>query len=345
MTHQSQARRHGPTPSPTRTRPKAEAAAGAAPATVAACREHVERAVRRPTRRRHPLQRRGGPRRTRADRGEDLRDHRTSPTPSWPPSWGRGRVGMIFYARSPRRCSLEEAAVIAAALRRRVELCGVFVNAPLEDDRARQRGARADAAAAARRRGPVVLRGGRAPDGRARDQGRAGRGPGDVRDLERFHVDFHLLDARASAQARAGMRGGTGETFDWGSRRGAPLDGPADPERRPATPATWRGDRESTHAVTRVDTRQRHRVGARPQGSASGCGALRRGRGGPIAASPRQLRAGRRERGRRREHAAVEHRFGPYGGQFVPETLMPALAELEQAWLQARDGPRLPRAS
>ncbi len=33
---------------------------------------------------------------------------------------------------------------------------------------------------------------------------------------------------------------------------------------------------------------------------------------------------------------AVEHRFGPYGGQFVPETLMPALAELERAWLQAR---------
>ena len=26
---------------------------------------------------------------------------------------------------------------------------------------------------------------------------------------------------------------------------------------------------------------------------------------------------------------AVEHRFGPYGGQYVPETLMPALAELE----------------
>ena len=34
---------------------------------------------------------------------------------------------------------------------------------------------------------------------------------------------------------------------------------------------------------------------------------------------------------------AVEHRFGPYGGQFVPETLMPALAELEAAWVQARD--------
>jgi tryptophan synthase beta chain len=32
----------------------------------------------------------------------------------------------------------------------------------------------------------------------------------------------------------------------------------------------------------------------------------------------------------------VEHRFGRYGGQFVPETLMPALAELEQAWIEAR---------
>jgi len=35
----------------------------------------------------------------------------------------------------------------------------------------------------------------------------------------------------------------------------------------------------------------------------------------------------------------IEHRFGEYGGQFVPETLMPALAELEQAWLQAREDP------
>jgi len=34
---------------------------------------------------------------------------------------------------------------------------------------------------------------------------------------------------------------------------------------------------------------------------------------------------------------AVEHRFGPYGGQYVPETLMPALAELEAAWVEARE--------
>jgi tryptophan synthase beta chain len=37
--------------------------------------------------------------------------------------------------------------------------------------------------------------------------------------------------------------------------------------------------------------------------------------------------------------SAIEHRFGRYGGQYVPETLMPALAELELAWTQARDDP------
>jgi tryptophan synthase beta chain len=37
--------------------------------------------------------------------------------------------------------------------------------------------------------------------------------------------------------------------------------------------------------------------------------------------------------------STVEHRFGPYGGQFVPETLMPALSELEQVWVQAREDP------
>ena len=33
--------------------------------------------------------------------------------------------------------------------------------------------------------------------------------------------------------------------------------------------------------------------------------------------------------------STLAHRYGPYGGQYVPETLMPALAELEQAWIEA----------
>ncbi len=35
--------------------------------------------------------------------------------------------------------------------------------------------------------------------------------------------------------------------------------------------------------------------------------------------------------------AAVEERFGPYGGRFVPETLIAALDELSAAWAEARE--------
>jgi tryptophan synthase beta chain len=41
---------------------------------------------------------------------------------------------------------------------------------------------------------------------------------------------------------------------------------------------------------------------------------------------------------------AVERRFGPYGGRYVPETLVPALDELESAWLAARDDPEFEQA-
>jgi tryptophan synthase beta chain len=35
----------------------------------------------------------------------------------------------------------------------------------------------------------------------------------------------------------------------------------------------------------------------------------------------------------------IEERFGPYGGRYVPETLIPALDELAQAWVQAKADP------
>jgi tryptophan synthase beta chain len=37
--------------------------------------------------------------------------------------------------------------------------------------------------------------------------------------------------------------------------------------------------------------------------------------------------------------ATVEERFGPYGGRYVPEVLIPALDELTAAWSEARDDP------
>jgi tryptophan synthase beta chain len=35
--------------------------------------------------------------------------------------------------------------------------------------------------------------------------------------------------------------------------------------------------------------------------------------------------------------ATVEQRFGPYGGRYVPETLIAALDQLTAAWQQARE--------
>jgi phosphoribosylanthranilate isomerase len=128
---------------------------------------------------------------------------------------GAWALGMIFYDGSPRRCSLAEAQRIAARLRRRVQLCGVYVNAPLQEvvetsealalSMVQLHGDEGPAfcAEAKRRTGALVIKAAQVA------------GPGDLRDLERFHVDFHLLDAHSRIPARRGLRGGTGETFDW----------------------------------------------------------------------------------------------------------------------------------
>ena len=36
-------------------------------------------------------------------------------------------------------------------------------------------------------------------------------------------------------------------------------------------------------------------------------------------------------------NATLPRKFGDYGGQFVPEVLIPALRELERAYVSARD--------
>src|SRR3954465_15110314 len=46
---------------------------------------------------------------------------------------GAWALGLILFAGSPRRCPLPDAERIAATLRRQVEICGVFVNAPLDE--------------------------------------------------------------------------------------------------------------------------------------------------------------------------------------------------------------------
>lgn len=143
---------------------------------------------------------------------------------------GAWALGMVLYEGSPRRCSDEQALRISRALRRRAELCGVFVNASLEQivhaaeelslALVQLHGDEGPSfcAEVARRTGARVIKATQVSDA------------GDIRDLERFHVDLHLVDARPSKPAAAlrapgtagapGVaaeppRGGTGETFDW----------------------------------------------------------------------------------------------------------------------------------
>jgi phosphoribosylanthranilate isomerase len=129
---------------------------------------------------------------------------------------------MIFFQDSPRRCSLEEAQRITAALQRRVELCGVFVNDPLEDVVRTSEDLGLTLVQLHGDEGPSFC--GEVPRRTGARVIKAAQvaGPGDVRDLERYHVDFHLLDARPQTPEKQGLRGGTGETFDWallGARR------------------------------------------------------------------------------------------------------------------------------
>jgi phosphoribosylanthranilate isomerase len=129
---------------------------------------------------------------------------------------GAWAVGMVFYTSSPRACSTEDALQIVSALRRKVELCGVFVNAPLDE-----------VVQASDELGLTMLQlhGDEGPAYCAEAGHRTGakvikavqvESIGEVRDVERFHTDFHLLDARATAPGQQELRGGTGEAFDWG---------------------------------------------------------------------------------------------------------------------------------
>ncbi|MHB8491841.1 MAG: phosphoribosylanthranilate isomerase [Solirubrobacteraceae bacterium] len=140
---------------------------------------------------------------------------------------GAWALGMVFYPQSPRRCSMHSARAVSAALRRDVALCGVFVNAPLDD---------VVAVAGELELALLQLHGDEGPAYCAEVARRSGariikavqvRNAGDVTAAQRYHVDFHLLDTASRVPAKASLRGGTGETFDWsllaGRRSRVPL--------------------------------------------------------------------------------------------------------------------------
>jgi phosphoribosylanthranilate isomerase len=119
-------------------------------------------------------------------------------------------IGLNHWAESPRRCDPGTALAISSELRRKVEICGVFVNATLEeiataveDEQLSMVQLHGDEGPAfcqevARRTGAKVIKAIRV------------RSPADLQAAEAFRTNYHLLDAH-----HPGTPGGTGESFDW----------------------------------------------------------------------------------------------------------------------------------
>lgn len=123
---------------------------------------------------------------------------------------GAWAIGLNHWEGSPRRCDPAAAAEIGAAMHRRLEVVGVFVNATLDEI---VRAAEAEHLSllqlhgdeglsfcleAGRRTGCRVIKALRVASGADLDRARS------------YRTDFHLLDAH-----RPGKPGGTGESFDW----------------------------------------------------------------------------------------------------------------------------------
>jgi phosphoribosylanthranilate isomerase len=234
-------------------------------------------------------------------------------------SAGANALGFIFYAASPRGTTPAVAARIAATLPDSVLRVGVFVNASLEEMQTTREQAGLDI---------IQLSGDETPD-------LCSRLGGQVWKALRMLPGSSLAEAEALAapyaewtlllDAGAGDRyGGTGEVVDWN---------------------------------TAARLAARHRLvlagGLRPDNVAEAASKVR-----PWAvdvASGVEVEPGRKDKLKLRAFAAalrpfrgdstmteepktspdVHGRFGSFGGRFVPETLMPALFELEAAHADA----------
>ena len=123
---------------------------------------------------------------------------------------GAWAIGMILWPGSARAIDQGQASRISNALRRKVEIAGVFVNQPLDE---------VTALADVLNLGLIQLHGDEGPSYANEIARRTGakvikaqsvRLASDIVAVQAYRTDFHLLDAH-----REGLRGGTGETFDW----------------------------------------------------------------------------------------------------------------------------------
>lgn len=123
---------------------------------------------------------------------------------------GAWAIGLIFWPGSPRRCEPGAAVEIGAAMKRRVEVAGVFVNATLDQIATTAEAASLTIVQLHGDEGPAFCDEVRRRTGAKVIKAARVRSRADIQALSTFHTDYHLLDSH-----RAGAPGGTGETFAW----------------------------------------------------------------------------------------------------------------------------------
>jgi phosphoribosylanthranilate isomerase len=124
---------------------------------------------------------------------------------------GAWAIGLILWPESKRACDPGEGIRIANAVRRKVEVAGVFVNQSLDEIAALVDMLGLSMVQLHGEEGPAFATEVRRRTGAKVIKAQSIRLASDVLKVQAFHaIDYHLLDTY-----REGLRGGTGETFDW----------------------------------------------------------------------------------------------------------------------------------
>lgn len=123
---------------------------------------------------------------------------------------GAWAIGLNHWDESPRRCDPAVAVEIAAAVRRRLEVVGVFVNSTLEQVAAAAEDESLTMLQLHGEEGPAFCQEAARRTGLKVIKALRVRSLADVQAAEAYRTAFHLLDAH-----RRGVPGGTGESFDW----------------------------------------------------------------------------------------------------------------------------------
>jgi phosphoribosylanthranilate isomerase len=124
---------------------------------------------------------------------------------------GAWAIGLILWPESKRACDPAEGIRISNAVRRKVEVAGVFVNQSLDEIAALVDMLQLSIVQLHGEEGPAFATEVRRRTGAKVIKAQSIRLASDVLKVQAFHaIDYHLLDTY-----REGQRGGTGETFDW----------------------------------------------------------------------------------------------------------------------------------